>query len=216
MRIHPARGAALWGSAILIALALAGCISVLPNAKPAQLYRFGADPDVTTTAQTAATGPTFTVRPAPIGFERASAGDRILTIDGDRAAYVGGARWISPAATLFEAALNQAFDAHGGPARLLAAGEPVTADYVLKIDVRRFEARYDHGPASTPRVVIGVFAALSDRKDPRLGASRLFEVATPAESNSAHALAAAFDQATLKVLGEMVAWVDAKGQTKPA
>lgn len=210
MRIPFPRGAAPAGVAVLVAISLSGCISLLPKTTPAQLYRFGADSAAV--APSPATGPRFTVRPAFISFEHAAAGDRILTITGDQAAYVGGARWVGPAGSLFEAALTRAFDVHAGPARLLAAGEPAPSDYVLKVDVRAFEARYDKGPDAAPRAVVEVYAALSDRKDSRIGSSRLFQVTTPAGSNSVHAIAAAFDDAVLKLLTQLVAWVDTKGQ----
>ncbi len=210
MRIPFSRGAVPAGVAVLIAISLSGCISLLPKTTPAQLYRFGADSAAV--APTPTTGPRFTIRPAFISFEHAAAGDRILTITGDQAAYVGGARWVGPAGSLFEAALTRAFDVHAGPARLLAAGEPAPGDYVLKVDVRAFEARYDKGPDAAPRAVVEVYAALSDRKDSRIESSRLFQVTTPAGSNSVHAIAAAFDDAVLKVLTQLVAWVDTKGQ----
>jgi cholesterol transport system auxiliary component len=210
MRIPFPRGAAAAGVAVLGAISLSGCISLLPKTTPVQLYRFGADSAAATPAPT--TGPRFTVRPAFISFEHAAAGDRILTIAGDQVAYVGGARWVGPAGSLFEAALTRAFDVHAGPARLLAAGEPAPGDYVLKVDVRAFEARYDKGPDAAPRAVVEVYAALSDRKDSRIESSRLFQVTTPAGSNSVHAIAAAFDDAVLKVLTQLVAWVDTKGQ----
>ncbi len=211
MRIPFPRGAVPAGVAVLIAMSLSGCISLLPKTAPAQLYRFGADTAAVAPAPTA--GPRFTVRPAFVSFEQAAAGDRILTITGDQAAYVGGARWVGPAGSLFEAALTRAFDVHAGAARLLTGGEPAPGDYVLKVDVRAFEARYEQGQGAAPRAVVEVYAALSDRKDPRIESSRLFQVATPAGSNSVHAIAAAFDDAVLKVLTQLVAWVDSKGQS---
>ena len=195
----------------MIGLGLTGCISVLPKSKPAQLYRFGGDPSVTAPAQS--TAPRFTVRNASIGFDHAAATDRILTVRGNQAAYIGGARWISPANTIFEAALTRAFDGHGGPARLVAAGEPAPGDFILRVDVRSFEARYEKGADAAPRIVVGVLAVLTDRKDGRIEARRLFEVASPAGSNSIHAITAAFDEAVRKILIELVAWVDAKGQS---
>lgn len=210
MRISSPRGTALAGVAVLVAICLSGCISLLPKTPPAQLYRFGADSAAVAPAPKG--GPRFTVRPAFVSFEHAAAGDRILTITGDQAAYVGGARWVGPAGSLFEAALTRAFDVHAGPARLLTAGEPAPGDFVLKVDVRAFEARYGKGPDAAPRAVVEVYAALSDRKDARIESSRLFQVTTPAGSNSVHAIAAAFDEAVVKVLTQLVAWVDTKGQ----
>ena len=100
---------------------LAGCISLFPTTDPAQLYRFG-----TTAPQvqgTASGGPGFGVFLAVIGFDRAAAGDRILTVTGTQAAYIKGARWVTSSASLFDSALQHAFDADRGPARLVDRGE---------------------------------------------------------------------------------------------
>ena len=193
----------------LAALSLAGCISVFPKEKPAQLYRFGFE--ATKTAPAAAAVGTFTVRAAPISFTRAAAGDRILTSTGDQVAYIGGARWVTPAAGLFEGAIGAAFENAGGPARLLAPGEPAASDYILKADVRTFEVRYHHGPGSGPMVEIEVYAALVRPSDARDNRAKLFVAHAAPTSNSVHAIAAAFDTALSAVLTDVVSWANAKG-----
>ena len=199
-------------AAAMAALCLSGCISLLPKTKPAQLYRFGLPP-----AASAAEGPEpaagrqFAVRAASLTFERAAASDRILTIDGDQAAYVAGSRWVTSAVSLFDAAMTSAFDRHQGPARLLAPGEPSIADYTLKVDVRAFEARYRQGAGAAPTVVVEAYVALVRRGDLTDDHHRIFTAATPASSNTLRGIAAAFDLSVAKVLNQIVAWVDAKG-----
>jgi cholesterol transport system auxiliary component len=202
------------GAAAMVVLAsglmgLGGCISLLPKEKPVQLYRFGADQAAPAAPKAAGRG--FTLRTAPIGFETAASGDRILTVDGDKTAYVAGVRWITSAGALFHDAVTRAFDAHGGPARLLAQGEPAPADYVLKLDVRAFEVRYVRGARDAPKVVVEVYAGLDNRKDAADVRSRIFQAEVPAGSNSVHAITAAFDAAVAGVLAQIVAWSDAKG-----
>ncbi|HRD46080.1 MAG TPA: ABC transporter, partial [Caulobacter sp.] len=88
------------------AVGLSGCISLFPKAEPAQLYRLQAK----TTAEAAPAGPPFGVLRLTTAFPRASAGDRILTIgDGGQAAYIAGARWVSPAAVMFDEQTSLAF-----------------------------------------------------------------------------------------------------------
>jgi cholesterol transport system auxiliary component len=198
----------------LAALCLSGCVTLLPKTKPAQLYRFGAAPARDTPAlprSTSGAGDHFAVRVAMLSFDRAAASDRVLTISGDEAAYVAGSRWITSAEDLFNAALIATFDHHPGPAQLLAPGEPAAGDYTLKIDVRTFEARYTQGPRAAPTVVVTAYGALVKRGDLNSDRTRLFTAEAPAASNSMGAIVAAFDQAVTKVLGEIVAWVDAKG-----
>src|SRR5205814_854372 len=117
----------------------------------AHLYRFGS-------AQTAAPAPA-----APAGrvgvfqtssaFQHESAGDRLLTVTGGEVAYIADTRWVAPAAVLWDEALLNAFDADPGPARIVSRGEPASATYVLRVDVRNFEAHYDNGPKAAPTVL---------------------------------------------------------------
>jgi cholesterol transport system auxiliary component len=210
MRPSSGRRATVAGAAAmtLALLSLGGCISLLPKQKPSQLYRFGAGG--VAPAAPAASEARVILRAAPTSFERAAAGDRILTASGDDTAYIARARWVTAAGTLFDEAVTSAFDARGGPVRLLARDEPALADYVLKLDVRTFEVRYDRGRGAAPIVVVEIYAALVGRQSAATGLSQLFRAEAPAGTDAVHAIAAAFDVAVGKVLGEMIAWVESK------
>lgn len=191
-------------------LMLGGCVSLFPKEAPAQLYRFGsAVPVPQPPAATAQSR--FAVQALIIDFNRSAAGDQILTVNGNEAAYIKGARWVNGASTLFEQALANAFDASQGPARLMARGEPVRPDYFLKLDVRVFEARYLQGRGSPPTIVVQVYAAMSQPSDRSLLGQRLFAVSIHAADDRMGAIATAFDQAVSQVLGQLIKWVDAKG-----
>jgi cholesterol transport system auxiliary component len=157
-------------------------------------------------------GPSFGVFLTVTGFDRAAASDRILTVTGTQAAYIKGARWVTSSAGLFDSALQHAFDADQGPARLVDHGEIATTDYVLKLDVRTFEARYDNGQAAAPTIVVDLHAALDRTRDRTVVGDRSFKASVTASDNRVGAIAQAFDQAVAKVLGELVAWVDARGE----
>jgi cholesterol transport system auxiliary component len=199
-------------SVVSLAGPLFGCISVLPKEPPAQLYRFG---DFGTGPATPA-APRFTVEALPISFDRPASGDAILTRTGEEAAYIKGARWVGSAQTLFESAVSRAFVAAGGPARLISRGEPSRPDYLLKLDVLRFEAHYDQGQGAPPSIVIEMNATLSQSGDHALAGERLFQAKVPADANRAGSIATGYDQATREVLADLVAWVDAKGDTRHA
>jgi cholesterol transport system auxiliary component len=189
---------------------LSGCISVLPKEPPAQLYRFG-DFATAVPAPTTPAAPGFTVEALPISFDRPAAGDAILTRTGEEAAYIKGSRWVGAAQSLFESAVSRAFVAAGGPVRLMSRGEPSRPDYLLKLDVLRFEAHYDQGQGAPPSIVIELNATLSHSGDHALAGERLFQAKVTADANRAGAIVAGYDQATRKVLSDLVAWVDAKG-----
>jgi cholesterol transport system auxiliary component len=149
---------------------------------------------------------------AVTSWDRASATDRILTVQPNgEVAYIKSARWVSGAPALFDQALQRAFDADEGPARIITRGQMGRSDYVLKVDVRRFEARYDNGADFAPTINVEVRAALTRSADRIVAGERLFRASVPASENRVGPIAAAFDKAVAEVVGQMVAWVDAKG-----
>ncbi|HEY9218983.1 MAG TPA: ABC transporter, partial [Phenylobacterium sp.] len=111
------------------ALALSGCISLLPKTDPAQLYRFGAVPQAAGAASSS--GQIGILKPRS-GFTQAAAGDRILTVTNGQAAYIAAARWVAPASVLFEEAVANAYDSNPGAARLVTRGEVARADLVMR------------------------------------------------------------------------------------
>ena len=186
------------------ALALSGCISLLPKSKPAQLYRFGATP---------AAAPATAARPNAVAvfrtngsFQGEAADDRILTITGGKVAYIAESRWVAPAETLFNEAVANAFDA--SPVRLIARGQQGRTAYALRLDVRDFETRYDHGAKAAPTVVVRLHAALT-RSDQTSVGEREFEARAPASDNRVSAIVEAYDKAVADVIGKLVAWTEA-------
>jgi cholesterol transport system auxiliary component len=195
------------------ALALSACVSLLPKTKPAHLYRFGQPAGAE--AVTAAPGQVGVFR-SNATFQRESAGDQLLTVEGGKIAFVAETRWVAPAAVLWDEAVLAAFDADGGPVRLISRGEPATAAYVLRLDVRNFEARYLSGPKLAPTVVVRVRAALTRGSDRGLVAERIFEKQVAATDNRVGAIVPAYDRAVGEVLQEVIAWTTEQAKPGPA
>ena len=203
-------------AAAAAALALAGCVSVLPKAAPVQLYRFGADAAGPPPAgATAANAPGLVL--SGVTLPRASAGDGLLTVTGDEAAYIAGARWVSPAAVLMEEAAERAFSARAGRVRLLRRNELAGASGFLTLDVHDFEARYPSSsgaPGAAPVVRVVVHAVIA-RRDGAFAAERTFAVDQPADANRLSAIVPAYDAAVRAVLGQVAAWADTAAQALP-
>jgi len=187
------------------ALALAGCVTVFPKTKPSQLYRFG---DAPPPAEASAAGLSVGVARAPTSFARAVSGDRILTLTGAEAAYIGQARWVSPASVLFDEAVARAFDANPGAARLVARGGVAQAPYRLALDVRDFQVVYDNG--RTPTVVVRVRAVLTRVEDRTVAGDELFAAEVKARRNRVGDIVEAFDAANGQTIGKIVAWTNAR------
>jgi cholesterol transport system auxiliary component len=194
--------------ALSAAVLLSGCVSLFPKADPVQLYRFTgrADPNA---AAPALDGARVGVGLGPVGFDRAAAGDRILTVTGSQAAYVADARWVAPAQTLFNQALEDAFERRAAAARLVGRGEVTASSLLLDVDVRTFEARYLGGPEAAPTAVVAVRARLMRYPDRAVVGERIFEASAPAADNRVSAIVPAFDAAAERALGELITWTDA-------
>lgn len=190
-----------------LASTLAACITLLPEEKAAQLYRF--DGDIKPPAA-AAEGAQFTVARLGGSFVQAASNDRIMTTTGSQVAYIAQSRWVSPASVLFTEALSRGFDANTGPARLLTRGDAGKADYILRVDVTQFEANYDRGAKAAPEIVVSLRATLTGANR-TLAGSNHFEARVRASDNRVSAIVAAYDQAVAQALGELVAWTNGKG-----
>lgn len=194
---------------LLAALSLGGCVSVLPKSKPVQLYRFGAGVPAAGERLSPA-APTPSVAAAPVialgsvVLPRAAAGDGLLTTTGDQAAYVAGARWVSPAAVLMREAVMRAFA--GRPSvRLTGPDGPAAAR--LDLLVTDFEADYP-SPGAAPVVRVALTATLTPRNGP--AQVRTVAVSRPANENRLSALVPAYDAAVRDALGQVAAWMQTR------
>jgi cholesterol transport system auxiliary component len=194
------------GLCVLLLMGLAGCISLFPKVPPVQLYRFGVSPPAGAPAPES--GRIVYVQRSMTGFTSPAAGDRMLTVDGDQTAYIAGARWASSATELFDEAETQAFEAAGGPVRLLRAGDPASPQANLRLDVQTFEVRYLAGPNAAPTVVIEVHALLVSVNDRKVLGDETFESQAQASDNRVSAIVQAFDGATNDLLGKVIGWTD--------
>lgn len=201
------------GLAAALAAGLSGCISLLPKSKPAHLYTFEAAPAARPAAAPtpqAAAGPAVGVFWANGAFQRESAGDGILAITGDRAAYIAETRWVAPAQVLFDQAVQSAFESAPGHVRLVPRGAPAPTDYSLRVDVRDFETRYDSGQDAAPTVVIRLHATLTQQHQRTLVSEQIFEASVPAGRNRVGSIVQAYDKALGEVVGQLVAWTNAQ------
>ena len=205
----PSRATGMAGSivAALLALGVAGCVTLLPKAPPVQLYRFAWHEPAAVPATAPATGAASTTIAALItSFQPAAANDRLLSVTGSEAADIAGARWVSPAVSLFQTALDQALDGRGGRLSRVSHGEPATADLRLSIEVERFEVEYDQGAGAAPAVRIEAHAALDRPGTPAARRERGFAVVVRASDNRVAAIVHAYDEAVSQTLDQLVVW----------
>jgi len=181
------------------AVTLSGCITLFPEAEPARLYRFEIDAPSDVAAKT------FDVARGPIAFERAAASDGILTISNGQVAYIDSARWVAPAQQLFEEQLVRAFQA--GPARLIGRGETGKSDYIMRLDVQRFEVVYGADPEGAPTVVVEIKAAMKRNERGGQTFERVFRADIQASDNRVSAIVPAFNKGLDQTLGDLNSWI---------
>ncbi|MGA0546574.1 ABC-type transport auxiliary lipoprotein family protein [Brevundimonas sp. VNH65] len=198
------------------ALAALGACSILSTPDPVQLYRFGAMMDEPARAGTTPAPLLISIR--RVEFPDASRDERILGVTGTETAYIGGARWVSPAAVLFDDSLNAAFAARPDRIRVLDRREPGTTPLVLRVAVSSFEARYLAGQDAPPTVVVTARAQLRNtpervragggpiRPEDGRTVEQVFTVSVPARENRVSAIVDAFDAAVRDVNGQVVDW----------
>lgn len=193
--------------------ALSGC-ALLSSPDPVQNYRFGLP-----MAAPSAVGDTpapLTVSIRRIEFPQATGDDKILGVTGLETAYIGGARWVSPASTLFDDSLKAAFANRADRIRVLGRREPGTPPLILQVTVTTFEARYA-APGAVPDVVVTARAQLRSSPERRAGGGtirpeegrsveRIFTVTQPAGDNRVSAIVAAFDTATRDINTQIADW----------
>ena len=194
-----------------VAAGLAGCVSLLPKQPPVQLYVFGRAAPAAAPAPSAelvGRGGVIGVVLEPVSFPRSALGDGLLTVRGETADYIRGARWLGPAVTLFQEAAERSFDARPRAVRLIDRSQLAAASVLLRLDVQEFDARYDPSTSIPPNVVVDVRATLT-RADGRALVQSRFTDTRPATENRVSAIVAAYDGAVGTVLAQAADWTEA-------
>ncbi len=189
------------GAVVGVVVALAGC-QVLKTPPPAQTYRFGLPAELPAVGDNPST---TTVAIRRIEFPTASGSDRILGVTGTETAYIGGARWVSPASTLFDESLKAAFATRADRIRVLDRREPGASPLVLQVSISTFEARYS-APGAAPDVVISARGLLRSTQGQGRTIERVFTVTQPAAENRVSAIVDAFDVATRDINTQIADW----------
>jgi cholesterol transport system auxiliary component len=193
--------------AAIAAAFLSGC-ALLSSPDPVQLYRFG---DPAGTATTAVTSP-VQVKLRALEMPQACQGDRLLGVTGSEAAYIAGARWVSPALMLYGDALEASFASQARTVRLIGRRELTPTTRLLDVDVRAFETRYEY-VGGAPTVVITARARLLRFPERTVLSEQTFTVSQPAEENRVSSIVEAYDVATRDVNTQIVTWTDANATT---
>jgi cholesterol transport system auxiliary component len=191
------RGILLGGAALV----LAGCGSLIgPSSPPAQIYllepALGPVDAPTVSWQLAVGVPTC---------NSSLDSQRIAIYRGAIMDYYADAQWPDEAPDLVQSLLVEAFEKSGHISAVARNSDGLRSDYLLQLELRDFEARYDV-PDVAPTVVVSMVARML--KSPGHEVVGLLNVSHQARAseNKIPAAIDAFNQATAATLEEIVAW----------
>lgn len=168
------RRAATGISLALVALSLMGCVTVLPKAKPVQLYGFEVGQPIGLKPSSASnTSERATLVLGRIQFPQAAASDRILTLDQGEQSYIAEARWTAPAQTLIAEQFLSGLSARVQRAEVLPATSLGKSSLRLEVDVTRFETLYAKR-GQDPHVIIELRSRLVDLKNGQIKSAQTY------------------------------------------
>ena len=194
---HPSRRLA----ACAVALAAAGCARLFV-APPGRLYRL--TPKSTypsnlphVTAQLLVDVP---VAPAGLDTDRIALARSPITLD-----YFADSDWTDQVPLLVQAALVASFERSGTITAIDRESIGLRADFVLKSEIRHFEAEYG-AAGGPPNAWVAIGARLVKMPERAIIAQASFEQRTAAAENEVPSVVAAFDEALGAVMKDIVVW----------
>ena len=189
------------------ALTLSGCVSVFPKSDPVQLYQLGGS--VRPSAQTA--GVRAEVLLTGLTLPQAAAGDRLLATTGPEAAYIGAARWVTPASVLVREAMERGFQ--GTSVRLIDRRYAGGQALLLQVDLSTFSVDYAAGPQAAPTVRIEGLARIVRARDKAVVGEHRLSSSVLALDNRVGAIVQAYDAALGASVSDLVGWTASVSQT---
>jgi cholesterol transport system auxiliary component len=191
----------------LALLWLAGCSGLHSNQAPTQVYTLSPPLPAAVQNPTPALATLKVLRPlAAPGLDS----DAIaLTRSGQRFDFYAHSRWAAPLPELVQTDAIDALRAAGHFRAVHSDAVPLEADYLLQLEIRRFQAHYQgDGP---PTVQVQLVATLGRRSDRSLIGSLVAESEVAAGANRLQNVSAAFETA----LGEALVQLTKQVQPPP-
>ncbi len=124
--------------------------------------------------------------------------------------YYARAGWSDRAPQMIQTLMIESFE---NSDRIVAVGRDsiaLRADYILKTDLREFQAEYMTGP--NPRIHVTLIARLVKMPRRAIVGTKKFEAVIEARADTMEAIIDAFDNALGKVLKRLVEWTLITGQ----
>ena len=183
-------------------LALAGCASLFVATPPGHLYRLSTDTAYPSSLPHVSAQLLVDVPQAPAGIDvsRIALSRSPLSLD-----YYADSEWTERVSTLVQTALLVAFENSKAITAIDSESIGLRADFVLKTEIRHFEAVSDKRSAP-PTVWVAMTARLVAIPQREIVAQASFERRVPAAADQVPAVVAAFNAAADAVIKDIVVW----------
>lgn len=199
------------------ALSLGGCVSLLPEQPEAAYYRL--EPPASFQGRAPETESVASKLDVAVGrpdTTRALAGSEIALAQPDGSvAYMADVRWVESVPELLQNYIITAFEMADAPVLATSPRDGVRSDFVLALDVRRFEARYDSSLEAAPVADVAFHARVVRLSDREVVAAQTFAAEVPASENRVSAIVQAFNAASADVMGQLVDWTAQAAAANP-
>jgi len=185
-----------------MALLLAGCASVLGLPPSPHLYRVTPKSTFPANLPHPPTQILVEVPLAPAGLDtpRIALSRSTVSID-----YFADSEWTERVPLLVQTALLESFENSGTIAAIDRESIGLRADFILKTEIRHFEALYDT-PNGAPEVWVAIIARLVDPAGRNIVSHTSFERRERAAANDIGHVVLAFDEALGAVMADIVIW----------
>lgn len=198
-------------AALGAALALAGCVNLLPQSTPSSIYRLSTPEP----AGGNAAGRQVVRVDLPLAPRGIASDEIAISLSNGELAFIDGAKWISTTPRLVQDLVIGAIDAYEPDLIASRPEDGVIAEYELHTEVRSFEAVYRDGPDLAPLVIIQMRVRMVRLSDRSLLGVQAVGAQAQARSNTVGDIVAAFDAAAQETASEISAWATQQVRANP-
>jgi cholesterol transport system auxiliary component len=183
-------------------LAIAGCSGLLGGGAPTHLYRLTPKSTYPPNLPHRSVQLLVDVPLAPAGLDtsRIALSRSPVSID-----YFADSEWTDRAPLLVQTAILQSFENSKAITAIDRESVGLRADFILKSEIRHFEAVYDSS-SGPPETWVAINARLVDPASRDVVAQSSFERHQRASANDVPSIVTAFDEALGGVMKEIVVW----------
>lgn len=183
---------------------LSGCLTLLPDPKPAQsIYRLASSAQAVTPA---ATAEIIRVE-RPTATQLLSTSDIVVTDGGQKLSAIAQAKWAEVTPVLIQGVLVEALEGSSQFVGLNPATGAKTSTR-LHLVVKNFEANFDNGPENAPLAVVHYSATYARSGDRKLLGTLTVRKTVRASSINVSSVVAAIEKANDAALADIVTWLE--------